>query len=98
MSHLNGVGATKSARHLRIGGAVRTLCGRHPSSTLGMAGFLSSMSEIHFRWTIYPSSRTTEREILPQAIFPPGFETNTERGSLGMPRPLRFSIIPVRID
>ena len=61
-----------------------------------MAGFLSSMSEIHFRWTIYPSSRTTEREILPQAIFPPGFETKTEWGRLGMPSPLGFTVIPDR--
>lgn len=98
MSHRNGDGAMKSARHPRTGGSVRRLCGRHPSSTLGMAGSLSSMSGIRFRWTIYRSSRTTDREIPPQHVFLPGFETKTERGRLGMPSPLGFTIIPIRND
>lgn len=31
-------------------------------------------------------------------VFLPGFETKTERGRLGVPRPLGFPIIPIRID
>ncbi len=56
------------------------------------------MPVIRFRWTIYRSSRPTEREIPPKAVFPPGFETKAERGRLGMPSPLGFSITPVQND
>ena len=56
------------------------------------------MPVIRFRWIIYRSTRTTEREIPPPAVFLPGFETKTERGRLGIPSSLEFSIIPIRND
>ena len=59
----------------------------------------NSMTDPNGEWrTISQSSRTTEREIPPQHMFLPGFETKMERGRLSMPRPLGFSIIPVRND
>ena len=55
------------------------LCGRHPGSISGMDGSLSSMSEIHFRWTIYRSSLTTERDPSTTRV-PAGFRNENGAG------------------
>lgn len=86
----NGDGATKPTRHRRTGGSVTSRPGPHPNSILGTAGCLFSMPAIRSHWLICRFSRTTECEIPPQALFPPGFETKTERGRLSMPSPLGF--------
>ena len=48
----NRAGAMKSIRHRRTGGAARRQCGVLRNSISAMAGSLSSMSEIRFRWMI----------------------------------------------
>jgi len=67
----------KSAHRQRRGGSVRNRSGVLRNSISVMAGSLSSMSAIRCRWMIALFSRATEREIPPQAIFLPKFETAT---------------------